>query len=49
MIKSEVDLNSLCSANSLKEPFKRTVKSFVRNDIAKVKLIYDTRVLQSKN
>ena len=25
MIKSEVDLNSLCSANSLKEPFKRTV------------------------
>ena len=25
MIKSEVDLNSLCSAKSLKEPFKRTV------------------------
>ena len=25
MIKSEVDLNSLCSASSLKEPFKRTV------------------------
>ena len=25
MIKSEVDLNMLCSANSLKEPFKRTV------------------------
>ena len=25
MIKSEVDLNSLCSANSLKKPFKRTV------------------------
>ena len=25
MIKSEVDLNSLSSANSLKEPFKRTI------------------------
>ena len=25
MIKSEVDLNMLCSANSLKEPFKRTI------------------------
>ena len=25
MIISEVDLNTLCSANSLKEPFKRTV------------------------
>ena len=49
MIKSEVDLNSLCSANSLKEPFKRTVSRLYEMTSQKIKLIYDTRVLQSKN
>ena len=49
MIKSEVDLNSLCSANSLKEPFKRTVSRLYEMTSQNFKLIYDTRVLQSKN